>query len=352
MREGLVTVVVPVYNVEKYLNRCIESIVNQTYTDLEIILVDDGSPDRCPQMCDEWAERDARIKVIHKANAGAGMARNTGMEHASGEFICFFDSDDYVDKTTVEKARKKALEEDAEIVLFGMSNVDKHGNIVNSRSPETKIVSFRGADVKEILLPDLIESGHKDMTVKNLFLSLWSCLFSMKLVARANWRFMSERLYFSEDSFALIELYQYVNCVAILKEPLYFYCENESSLSHSTNRYDYVQILRFYTSAMRLAEEVGYGDNVKKRIAGLFFTFVVVMMKCIATMKIKVCEKRRKIVGVVQDRILQEALKTAEGQYESRAKNIFYGAMKRQKYGIVLFLIYLQTAKERIKESR
>ena len=105
MIEVKVSIVVPVYNVEKYLDRCIESIVNQTYKNLEIILVDDGSTDSCPQMCDEWGLKDSRIKVVHKENAGLGMARNTGIDNALGEYIFFFGSDDYVDVTTVEKLR-------------------------------------------------------------------------------------------------------------------------------------------------------------------------------------------------------------------------------------------------------
>ena len=92
----LISVIVPVYKVEAYLDRCVQSIVDQTYTNLEIILVDDGSPDRCPQMCDEWAKRDARIRVIHKPNGGGAQARNVGLERASGEYIAFVDSDDYL----------------------------------------------------------------------------------------------------------------------------------------------------------------------------------------------------------------------------------------------------------------
>ena len=84
-----ISLIIPVYNVEKYLDRCITSIVNQTYRNLEIILVDDGSPDNCPSMCDRWGEKDSRIKVVHKENAGLGMARNTGIECATGDYICF-----------------------------------------------------------------------------------------------------------------------------------------------------------------------------------------------------------------------------------------------------------------------
>ena len=96
MDNPLISVIVPVYNVEKYLDRCVESIVNQTYTNLEIILVDDGSPDNCPAMCDAWAERDNRIKVIHKENGGVSSARNIGIKAATGDYISFVDSDDYI----------------------------------------------------------------------------------------------------------------------------------------------------------------------------------------------------------------------------------------------------------------
>ena len=102
VKDDLISVIVPVYKVEKYLDRCVESIVNQTYKNLEIILVDDGSPDNCSQMCDEWAKRDSRIKVIHKANGGQADARNAGLDIAIGDYITFVDSDDVVDKDYVE----------------------------------------------------------------------------------------------------------------------------------------------------------------------------------------------------------------------------------------------------------
>lgn len=92
-----ISVIVPIYKVEKYLNKCVESIVSQTYTDLEIILVDDGSPDNCPAICDSWAEKDSRIKVIHKKNGGLSDARNAGFAASSGEFISFIDSDDRIE---------------------------------------------------------------------------------------------------------------------------------------------------------------------------------------------------------------------------------------------------------------
>ena len=96
------SIIVPVYNVEKYLNQCVDSIMNQTYKDIEIILVDDGSPDNCPKMCDEYKEKDSRIKVIHKPNGGLSDARNEGLKVVSGDYIAFIDSDDWIELDAFE----------------------------------------------------------------------------------------------------------------------------------------------------------------------------------------------------------------------------------------------------------
>lgn len=96
------SVIVPVYKAEKYLHRCVESILTQTFTDFEILLIDDGSPDRSGEICDEYAKKDSRIKVFHKLNGGASDARNVGLDNAQGEYVCFVDSDDVVDPTSCQ----------------------------------------------------------------------------------------------------------------------------------------------------------------------------------------------------------------------------------------------------------
>ena len=111
--EPLISVIVPVYKVEQYLDECVQSIINQTYKNLEIILVDDGSPDRCPEMCDEYARQDSRIKVIHKKNASA---RNAGIDFSHGEWIYFIDSDDWIELNCIELLLKKAIETGVELV--------------------------------------------------------------------------------------------------------------------------------------------------------------------------------------------------------------------------------------------
>ena len=125
--QPLISVIVPVYNVEQYLNRCVESIVNQTYRNLEIILVDDGSPDNCPAMCDSWAERDSRIKVIHKANGGLSDARNAGMAVATGELMGFVDSDDWISPEMYQLLYENMQQNDSDISACGVQLVWEDG---------------------------------------------------------------------------------------------------------------------------------------------------------------------------------------------------------------------------------
>ena len=135
MTDELISVIVPCYNVEKYLEKCVKSILNQTYTNLEIILVDDGATDNTPKICDELALTDSRIKVIHKSNGGLSDARNAGIEIASGKYITFLDSDDWLEKDTINMALQEILSGDFDLVIWSYSAdfVDDNENIIRYR---------------------------------------------------------------------------------------------------------------------------------------------------------------------------------------------------------------------------
>lgn len=125
--DKVISIIVPVYNVEEFLDECVQSIVDQTYENLEIILVDDGSKDNSPALCDAWAEKDARIKVVHKQNGGLSDARNRGIEEATGDYIYFIDSDDYIDKTMCQRVMEQFRHSDADMVAFGYVRVTEAG---------------------------------------------------------------------------------------------------------------------------------------------------------------------------------------------------------------------------------
>lgn len=125
--EPLISVIVPVYKVEKYLDRCVQSIVTQTYRNLEIILVDDGSPDSCGTMCDSWSSKDGRIRVIHKRNGGLSDARNAGIRACSGEYVAFVDSDDYIAPEMIERLYRAAEVFGTPMAICGVCCVDEYG---------------------------------------------------------------------------------------------------------------------------------------------------------------------------------------------------------------------------------
>ena len=147
--DKLLSIIVPVYKAEKHLDRCVESILSQTYGNIELVLVDDGSPDACPAMCDSWAKRDWRVRVIHKKNNGASSARNAGLDMASGEYIGFVDADDFVEPDMYETLVKIALENNAALVY-------EDGAPVKTLSSGGRVFSLtrngEGIDEKELLI--------------------------------------------------------------------------------------------------------------------------------------------------------------------------------------------------------
>ncbi len=125
---SLVSIIVPIYNVEKYIEKCIESILAQTHQNLEILLIDDGTPDRCGEICDKYAELDKRIQVIHKSNGGLSDARNVGISVATGDYVVFVDGDDFISENLVEYALESAVKHQADVVMFDFYEVEEETN--------------------------------------------------------------------------------------------------------------------------------------------------------------------------------------------------------------------------------
>lgn len=217
--ETAISVIVPIYRVEKYLPACIDSILNQTFTDFELILVDDGSPDRCPEICDETAKRDARVRVIHQANAGLSAARNAGIEVAHGAWLSFVDSDDYIAPQFYEKLYQTAQRTDADCVMCSVQNVDESGKSIDS-------ALMRVADEVKTGQEVLQKIGRDDVTP---YLTAWNKLYRRKLFNTL--RYPAGRQ--NEDVFVFAELFCQVQRAACVAEPLYFYRKRIDSIMNS-----------------------------------------------------------------------------------------------------------------------
>lgn len=230
-----VSVIVPIYNVEKYLPECIESLCSQTLSDIEIILVDDGSPDNSGKICDEFASKDSRIKVLHKKNGGVGAARNDGMNMATGEYVIFVDSDDYVPKDAYEKMYAKAKEEDVDIVLADLYQ-DIDGKLVYAKFfKEPFVTSDRNyldqliqADFYRTYCPNPPESGaafgYGGPTTK---------LVRRQMLIENNISFDVTVKGIFDDIIYTAYIFAVAKNVAYISEPVYFYRLLDTSITQT-----------------------------------------------------------------------------------------------------------------------
>lgn len=233
-----VSIIVPCYKVEKYLDRCVESLVNQTLHNIEIILVDDGSPDSVGVMCDKWSEKDSRIKVIHKRNGGLGFARNSGIDAAIGEYVAFVDGDDYVDKEMYSRLWKETLSGDVDCVFCGFNNQSRKGVFV----PRLEVKSREylcGSAVKDFML-DMIASGPTIPEERKYYMSVWHAIYKNSIIKNNHLAFPSEREIGSEDIPFQIDFLKTVSNMVYIPDALYYYCYNSGSLvsTYSSEKFE------------------------------------------------------------------------------------------------------------------
>ncbi|MGN0454204.1 MAG: glycosyltransferase family 2 protein [Ruminococcus sp.] len=213
----LISVIVPIFNVEKYLNRGVDSIINQTYENLEIILVDDGSTDGCPGICDDYAKKDSRIKVIHKENGGLSDARNAGMKTACGEYISFVDSDDWIDLQTYSLVLQKMLDTQSQIGAFNIISVSD-GDFSPDLSDKFEVFDSQTA----------IENTIDDIKVKTV---AWNKLYHRSVLKDLS--FKVGRL--NEDEFFTFFALDKADRIVYLYRQCYYYYQRPNSIMGSYN---------------------------------------------------------------------------------------------------------------------
>jgi len=339
MNDILVSVVVPIYKVEKYINECIQSIVNQSYKMLEIILIDDGSPDKCGEICDQWKNIDVRVKVIHKKNQGLGMARNSGIENATGKYICFFDGDDYIAEQTIEKCVSALELEEAEISIFGYHRVSTSGLIKETYIPKAKKKVYCDKEIKNVFLPNLIWPDNKE--ISNICMSSCFCLYSLDLIDKAKWRFVSERKIIAEDVYSLLVLYNYVKKVVVIDEAFYYYRENQLSLTHTYNSERYNLVKLFYLECKELTSKYDNSTQIHRRLAGPYFSFTIAAMKQIVRSKQQLYLKLIELSKVIVDETLQITLYNDSKLEKGTAKRILYFLIKKKAVLLSYIVLWL-----------
>ena len=257
-----ISVIVPIYNVEPYLRRCIDSIINQTYENLEIILVDDGSRDNCGQICDDYAKKDTRIKVIHKKNGGLSDARNTGLEVCTGNFISFVDSDDWIDKTMLQVMINLMKSNESDICECGVEYVYENKNILQSENLNSNISIFNKEEsLNNLLLNNIRQTVwnklYKSTVIKNMFFEIGKC---------------------NEDEFWTYKILDKINKVVKTEQKLYYYYQRNGSIINS--RYSMKNLDALEAKYERVKFLNKYPDIQKEACRQIIFDSLYHYQKC------------------------------------------------------------------------
>lgn len=304
----LISVVVPVYNVQRYLQRCVESIQNQTYKRLEIILVDDGSPDNCGALCDVFAQEDERIRVIHKENAGQGLARNDGMNLATGKYITFVDSDDWISPTHIENLHTNLKQYQGDVALGNHTRVCANGRRIEKKISLEKCL-YEGNEITDNILIRLIGadlSAQRDVMINS---SVSMNLYSLDVIRKHNIQFVSERFAVAEDFYFNVDYLYHCKRVVYCKEEVgYFYYENFQSTCEKYNPQRFQRTLNYYELSKKRVQEYGLEEQAEFRVERSFLMKLRVAIRHIVISDLKRGEKFRQIGEILHHPTVQQVL--------------------------------------------
>ncbi len=257
----LVSIIIPIYNIEDYLDRSIGAAAGQTYENLEILLIDDGSTDHCPQMCDEWAAKDSRIKVVHQKNSGVSVSRNTGLRMASGDYILQLDSDDYMAPFTVEHLVNTAHEQDADLVICSfVRGAEDHYCFTQAQNPQVKMVDSTYALTQ-------IYNGANDAL---RYTVPWCKLYRKEVLDGVS--YPAGKIF--EDIYITHTIIDRCKKIALLEEVLFYYYRRENSIMNAVFSFQKLDYLQALVNRVQFFAERGMKDLHEKAYDELLHSLV------------------------------------------------------------------------------
>jgi glycosyltransferase involved in cell wall biosynthesis len=332
----LISVIVPVYNVEKYLKKCLDSILQQTYKELEIIMVDDGSTDSSSEICDNYAKQYTNFYVIHKKNAGLGLARNTGLKYVTGKYVTFLDSDDYLTPTCIENLYKNISQNHVDVCKGGFKKVTDDGKIISVTKYDYRL--FKGESARLELLPRMI--GSSPFQHDSIEMCVCGVIYKAEIIKNYNLCFPSEREYISEDLVFNIDYMQYADGACTIAETGYNYRVNNTSLTRSYRSDRFEASRYFYLEMVKKCKKLGYDQMTILRLHRMFFIY---LKMSIVQETPKISSKTRKeniqnIKKICNDTVVRQAIKKYPIK-ELGFKQKFFLNMIKFKTVILLYVI-------------
>lgn len=333
-----VSVVVPVYKVEPYIDRTLHSLLSQTLNEMEIILIDDGSPDQCPEICDRYATEYSRIKVVHKQNAGLGMACNSGIEVAKGEYIAFCDSDDFVNIAMYQSMYEAAQKYQADAVYTGIQTIDQHG-VIRPMNGYKSLQVIREKNAIQHFAMDMIASEPSCKEERSVPMSAKIVLYKKSLIDLFNLRFVSERKLISEDLIWNLDFMNRASCIVALPEVFYYYYNNTESLSKCVrlNRFPFFKVIR--EDLLKRCHTYHYPQEVVDRINRMFIGYCRFYIGSICTSNLPITEKQKMVNEICTDTVWKDVWKVYPVREMPFAHRLMALFMKLNSF-VAMFLIY------------
>lgn len=352
MIEYKVSIIVPVYNVSKYLARCLESLITQTYKNLEIIVVDDGSTDGSSPICDFYEKKDSRIKVIHKLNEGLGEARNTGLEAGTGSYVMFVDSDDFVEKNAVSEMLEIIQYYNADMCMAGYKKYSSVSKSVERKRIFEKTETFTGADIKRILYR-MIGAAADFGKDEDLGMAVWKNLYSYNLLRNTGVRFCSEREYISEDVIFHLDIVPRMKKIVGINKEYYYYCDNsDETLTSKFHEDKFDRYKKLYKKEQNILEQKGEWEEGKEYITRTFLGNVRSYMKQLVECNFPVSRKIEISRKIVNDTLIQNVLKWYPYERNPISSKIYTGMIRKKHYIVILILAKLQVIKLKREKRR
>ena len=351
MAQPEVSIIIPVYNVEKYLERCVNSLRNQTICDIEIILVDDSSTDSSLEICKKASDEDLRIKVIHKVNEGAGLARNEALKTATGEYIGFLDSDDYVEADMFKTLYEKAIKYNSDLVMSGVLFVD--GNMFKEsgecvrKTYFDKDTHFETEEELKELKMGIVGATPQDDDDSKYGMSIWKNLFKNEIIKKNNIIFESEREILSEDAIFMIDYISCIDKATGINEAFYNYCRNEDSISKSYKKDRFEKSLVFVNEV-----EKRFKKDIKSEEYQIYiYRFWQAMCRVLCSQEImyakdndvKYTDLKKRLKTVCTHDLTKRALKSYPIGTLPLKQRVFAYAMKYRLYFLLKVLVGLRS---------
>lgn len=331
-----VSVIVPIYNTMQTLEKCINSIMKQTLNDIEIILVNDGSPDDAGILCDKIASTDSRIKVIHKKNGGLSDARNSALEIINGEYFGFVDSDDYISPEMYEKLYNTAIVTKSDIVMCQHYTVTINSIESHNGKDVSDVKEYEGAAIWDnFILPLLGIDMQMDSSSQYGF--VWRQLFSNSKFGKE--RFMSEREFYAEDIVFDLTVYPKAMKISAINAALYYYVYNENSLTNKYRKNLWDTFRNLLNWEISFTREYNIEKDAISRLANTAFKLVIVGILNLHNKRCPLNNKMKKaeILRIITDPITMNLLRHSQTQYYPKINRIVYLLVKVRYSSILHF---------------